>query len=202
MCKPLIPNSQLSGLLKDVSVKTVFFLLPLLFTSLVQASPNSITFQSRIVKPDGSPLESPAVNFRMSITDTVGSCVIYQEDFIGRNMAGSKGLINLSLGAGSKTYPIGAMTMQEIFNNYNSPMFVCQSGGSINAGSTDRRKLVVQFFDAGVWQTVPAMDINSTPFSMQAMSSQKLGDYPAADYLRTAALPTCNPATHARSIKS
>lgn len=57
--------------------------------------------------------------------------------------------------------------------------------------SNDRRKLVMQFNDGGGWQTAPAMDINSTPFSIQAMSSQKLGDYPAADYLRTVTLPTC-----------
>jgi hypothetical protein len=171
--------------------KGLLFFVAMVYGGFLMASPNTITFQSRIVKPDGAPLENNAVNFRMSLTDTVGSCVIYQEDFVNRNMAGSKGLINLSLGTGTKVYPAGPMTMLDVFNNYNSPMFVCQAGGSINAGPTDRRKLIVQFNDGSGWQTVPAMDINSTPFSMHSMTSQKLGDYPAGDYLRTAALPSC-----------
>ena len=165
--------------------------LTIVFGSLAQGSPNTITFQSRIVKPDGFPLEAVAVTFRMNITDTVGSCVIYQEDFTNRNMSGSKGLINLSLGAGAKVFPAGPMTMIEVFNNYGSPTLNCLSGGSINAGTTDRRKLQVQFHDGSGWQTVPAMDINSNPFALQAVSAHKLGDFDAVDYLRTATLPTC-----------
>lgn len=169
----------------------VLFALTTVFSSLALSSPNTITFQSRIVQPDGLPLEAAAVTFRMSITDTVGSCVIFQEDFTNRNMSGSKGLINLSLGGGTKVFPVGPMVMTEVFNNFGSPTLNCLSGGSINAGATDRRKLVVQFNDGSGWQTVPAMDINSNPFALQAVSAHKLGDFPAADYLRTATIPTC-----------
>lgn len=168
-----------------------FSILVLLYFD-VMASPSSITFQSRIAKPDGNVLQESSVHFRMSITDTVGSCVIYQEDFTNRNMSGSKGLINLTLGSGTRVFPAAPMTLNEVFNNYNSPTFNCQSGGSINAGTTDRRKLIMQFNDGSGWQTVPAMDINSTPYAMHSMSSQYLGSYPAADYLRAATMPTCN----------
>lgn len=180
--KPFLANHLLN---------TVVLALILGWAALAESSPNSITFQSRIVKPDGFPLEGGSVSFRMSITDTVGSCVIYVEDFTNRNMSGSKGLINLTLGTGAKFFPAGPMTMVEVFNNYGSPTLNCQSGGSINAGITDRRKLVVQFNDGSGWQTVPAMDLNSVPFALQAASAHKLGDYDAVDYLRTAALPTC-----------
>jgi hypothetical protein len=105
------------------------FVLSFFIVQLAGASPNTITFQSRIIKPDGYPLEETSVNFRFSITDTVGSCVIYQEDFNNRNMAGSKGLINLSMGAGSKVFPVAAMSLAEVFNNYNSPTLNCQAGG-------------------------------------------------------------------------
>jgi trimeric autotransporter adhesin len=175
------------------TVTSKFFWLTLLTSFSSFASPNLITFQSRVIKPNGQPLESAAVSFRFTLTDALGTCVIYQEDFVNRSMAGSKGLINLSLGAGSKVYPVGPMTLSEVFNNYNSPTFFCQAGGSINAGATDRRRLVVQFNDGSGWQTVPAMDINSSPFAMHAVNAQRLGEYPAADYLRAAALPTCGP---------
>lgn len=166
----------------------------LLMMSLVShASPNLISFQSRLIKPNGQPLEASSVNFRFSLTDALGTCVIFQEDFTNRNMVDSKGLITLTLGGGSKIYPIGPMTLADAFNNYNFPNFNCQAGGSVSAGATDRRRLVMQFNDGSGWQTVPAMDINANPFALQALSAQSLGEYPAADYLRTAALPTCGP---------
>ena len=130
---------------KKTTWSLFLFILSFLMGTVAHASPNTITFQSRIIKPDGTALEAAAVNFRFSITDTVGSCVIYQEDFNNRNMSGSKGLINLSMGAGSKVYPVAAMTLSEVFNNYNSPTLNCQAGGNIAAGATDRRKLIVQF---------------------------------------------------------
>ena len=97
------------------------------FICVTLASPNMITFQSRIIKPDGAALEATSVNFRFSITDTVGSCVIYQEEFSNRNMSGSKGLINLAIGTGSKVFPVAAMALTEVFNNYNSPTLNCLS---------------------------------------------------------------------------
>lgn len=165
--------------------------------TISHASPGLITFQSRIVKPDGTALEASSVSFRFSVTDTVGSCVIYQEDFSSINMSASKGLISLSLGAGTKVFPAGPMPLPNVFNNYGSPLFNCQAGGTINAGLTDRRKLVMQFNDGSGWQTLPAMDINSNPFAMQASNAYSLGGFSANDYLRPAALTPCNPATEA-----
>jgi trimeric autotransporter adhesin len=176
--------------------RSLFFLKPYFFAILIFpmfaiASPNAITFQSKIIKPNGAALEAAAVSFRLSLTDALGTCVIFQEDFSNQNMTASKGLINLSLGGGVQVFPVAPMTLVEAFNNYNSPTISCQAGGTVSPGSTDRRKLVVQFNDGSGWQTVPAMDINSNPFALQAVSSQRLGDYPAADYLRTAVMPTC-----------
>jgi len=163
----------------------------LLLSSPLLATPEGITFQSRIIKPDNTPLESTSVDFRLSIMDSVGTCALYQEDFADQNMSGSKGLINLSLGSGSKIYPAGVFKISSAFNNFASPILNCQAGGSITAGPTDPRKLIMQFNDGSGWQTLPVMEINSNPFAMQAMRAYSLGDYPATDYLRTASLPTC-----------
>lgn len=178
-------------MIKSVVTYCSLFITIFINLNLAWSAPNSITFQSKIVKPNGQPLEASSVSFRMTIADTVGSCVIFQEDFANRNMSGTSGLISLTLGSGTKIFPLGPMTLTEVFNNYNSPAFNCQGGGIINAGVSDRRKLILQFNDGSGWQTVPAMDINSTPFSMQALVSHKLGDYPAQDYLRPASLPSC-----------
>jgi trimeric autotransporter adhesin len=175
--------------------KTAFslssFVAIIFCVSAALATPSTITFQSKIFKPDGKALEASAVSFRLSLTDSVGTCVVYQEDFVNRNMTSSKGLINLSLGGGAKVFPVGPFTLFDAFNNYNNPTVSCLSGGTVNPGANDIRKLVVQFNDGSGWQTVPAMEINANPFAMQAMSAQRLGDYPATDYLRTAVMPTC-----------
>ena len=106
-------------------------------------------------------------------------------------MSGSKGLINLSLGGGSQVFPVAAMTMAEVFNNYNAPALGCQSGATINPGPTDVRKLIVQFNDGSGWQTVPAMTINAVPSALQAITAQKLGDFNAVDYVRSANVASC-----------
>lgn len=42
------------------------------------------------------------------------------------------------------------------------------------AASSDQRKPVMQFNDGSGWQTVPGMKINSVPFALEFLSSQKL----------------------------
>lgn len=122
-------------IIRNIFFKLFFIVIiaNVVFQSLeLRASPNAITFQSKIIKPDGSPLESAAVSFRLSVTDSVGTCVIYQEDFVNRDMSASKGLINLSIGSGVKAFPVGVFTLPEVFNNFNSPTLNCQAGGTIN----------------------------------------------------------------------
>lgn len=174
------------------NLQTLLIYCVSLFYGMISfATPSTITFQSRIIKPDGKALENSAVSFRFSLTDALGTCVIFQEDFVNQNMTGTKGLINLSLGGGTKVFPAGPLTMFEAFNSYNNPTISCAAGGTVNPAANDIRKLVVQFNDGTGWQTLPAMSINAIPFAIQAMSAQRLGDYPATAYVRTALVPTC-----------
>jgi hypothetical protein len=168
--------------------------LALLFLSsnLVWAgTPLQTTFQTRIVTPLGSLLESPSVDFRFTILDSSGTCALYVEDYVGVNMSGSQGVASFSLGTGAKQYPIGPVAMHEVFNN-GSPFFLCQAGGTYTPIPTDRRQVVMQFNDGSGWQTLPQMAINSVPFSFYANRADNLGAYPAADYLRSAMLPVCS----------
>lgn len=174
-----------------MTLKSVLFFILLFVGVLACGQPQFLNLQSRIVKPNGIPLEESSVQFRFTTTDPIGTCVLYVEDFSNVDMSGSKGLVNFKLGSGARSFPGVALQSTELFNNFGSPVLNCQGGGTYTASSSDSRKLIVQFNDGTGWQTVPSMEINSVPFALQANSAQNLGSYPASSYLRTAALPTC-----------
>lgn len=157
------------------------------------AIPNALTIQTRIADPTGAPLDASAVHFRFSVTDSLGTCVLFQEDFVGVNMSGSKGLMALELGRGTNLFPGGVYTLQQLFNNFGSPLFSCQNGGTYTAGPNDLRKLVMQFNDGTGWQTTPPTSINSVPWAFEAGQAHALGQYPASHYVRLAQITNCNP---------
>lgn len=74
---------------------TLTIILFFVFTRAYAGSPIYTTFQTRIFTPSGSPLESAAVNFRFTILDSVGTCTLYVEDYVGVNMR--IGRINLTV---------------------------------------------------------------------------------------------------------
>ena len=118
-------------------LKTIHQALILLFLVLGQnllASPNVLNFQARIINPSGQPLEAPSVDFKFKYTDAAGTCVLYQEDFTGVNMTGSSGLVTLHMGSGTRTFPVAATTLYDIFN-YGSSLS-CISVGSTGGSGT------------------------------------------------------------------
>ncbi|WP_409477497.1 beta strand repeat-containing protein [Pseudobdellovibrio sp. HCB154] len=150
---------------------------------LAFATPGVTTYQAKIVKPDGLPLESTSVNFKFTILDPAGTCILYSETYSSVNMASTGGLISFSLGSGVKTYPASATTFEEVFSNI-TPTLSCDTGGpgTYSPSANDTRKIVMQFHDGTGWQTLPAMSINAVPYAMYATEAQKLSG-----------LPTCNP---------
>lgn len=130
------------------------------------------TYQAKIYKPDGLPLEAVSVNFRFTVLDPSASCVLFSEDYAAVNMIGSGGLVSFSLGMGTRTYPAsGPTTLAAVFDN-SVASFVCQSPGIFNPVPTDNRKVVMQFNEGTGWQTLPAMAINSVPYAMYSAKSQ------------------------------
>ncbi len=130
------------------------------------------TYQAKIYKPDGLPLEAVSVNFRFTVLDPSSSCVLYIEDYAAVNMIGSGGLTSFSLGMGARAYPVsGPVTFASVFDN-SIPSFVCQAPGVYNPISTDNRKIVMQFNEGNGWQTLPAMAINSVPYAMYSAKAQ------------------------------
>jgi hypothetical protein len=130
------------------------------------------TYQARIVKPDGYPLQSASVNFRFSVLDQSGSCVLYVEDYSAINMTDTAGIISFPLGSGTRSFPTSgtSQTFQNTFDN-SIVSFACQAIGIYNPNPTDSRKIVMQFNDGNGWQTLPAMSMNAVPYAMFATKS-------------------------------
>lgn len=130
------------------------------------------TYQAKIIKPDGQPLQSASVNFRFTVLDQSGSCAMYIEDYAAINMTDTGGLISFPLGTGARAFPTSgtAQTFQNTFDN-SITSFACQAMGIYNPNPTDTRKIVMQFNDGGGWQTLPAMSINAVPYAMFATRS-------------------------------
>jgi len=156
------------------------------------AGPGVTTYQARIIKPNGDPLEAANVNFRFTILDPSGTCILYSENFSGVNMLSSAGLVSFSLGAGIKTYPASSTTFANVFSNI-TPSLSCDAGGPANYSPTasDMRKIVMQFHDGSGWQTLPAMAINAVPYAMYSNEALKLSGYEASDFVRVTTVPTC-----------
>ncbi|WP_409479513.1 tail fiber domain-containing protein [Pseudobdellovibrio sp. HCB154] len=167
-------------------------LFALFFALSSFASPLGTTYQARIVKPDGLALESANVNFKFTILNPAGTCILYAETFSTINMANSGGMISFALGSGVKTYPASATTFAQVFNNSTASLS-CDAGGPVSYSptATDIRKIVMQFNDGNGWQTLPAMAINAVPYAIYSSDSLSLGGVSATNYVQYSTIPTC-----------
>ncbi|WP_409477715.1 beta strand repeat-containing protein [Pseudobdellovibrio sp. HCB154] len=168
----------------------------LLLSAFAKAVPYTTTYQAKIIKPDGYPLQASAVNFRFTIMDPTGSCVLYVENYAAINMSDSAGLVAFSLGAGVRSFPSSgtAATFSSIFDNA-TPSFSCQTPGVYIPTANDGRKIVMQFNDGSGWQTLPAMGINAVPYSMYAAKSEntlRLNGKTDSDFVEYSALAALN----------
>jgi hypothetical protein len=176
---------------------TCMFLFSLFLYALPSAfaAPSSLTYQGRIVKSDGTPLEYNNVSFLFQITDPVGSCVIYQEQVTGYNMVNSGGVFDVAIGSGTQQYPLAPSSVLNAFNNSSSytcgscslvaGAYTCVNGSSTyHAGAEDMRKLRVSFYDGNGWKAIsPDNTIRSVPFAGYSLSAQKLGTNSASDFV-------------------
>ncbi|QDK37059.1 hypothetical protein [Bdellovibrio sp. NC01] len=177
-----------------------FLVLLILFGTLAaHASPSALTYQGRIIKNDGTPLEYANVSFLFQILDPAGLCLIYQEQVTGVNMANSKGVFDVPIGSGSIQFPTSPGTsVLDIFNN--SSTFSCgtcsssgntyscsAASGTYAASSGQSRKLRISFYDGHGWNLIsPDSSIRSVPYaaySMAAQSALKLGTNSASDFV-------------------
>ena len=171
-----------------------FFLFVFILLNTVSAftAPSVTTYQAKIIKPDGLPLEANPVNFKFTILDSIGTCILYAETFSAVNMSSTGGVISFALGSGIKTYPVSATTFEQVFSNI-TPSLSCDAGGpgSISPAANDVRKIIMQFHDGSGWQTLPAMSINAVPYAMYATNAEQLGGVSATAFVQDSEIPTC-----------
>ncbi|UOF00994.1 tail fiber domain-containing protein [Bdellovibrio reynosensis] len=180
-------------------------ILLLIFAPQTFAAPNSLTYQGRIVKSDGTPLEHNNVSFLFEITSPNGSCVIYREQKNGINMANSKGVFDVPIGTGTKLFPPSpTATLLSAFDN--SAVQDCGDADN-NVASTytpsasHTRLLRVQFHDGTGWKLIsPDNEIRSVPFAAYSSSAETakkaadadtLGTHPLADFVLKSGVTTC-----------
>jgi len=175
---------------RNITSASIFLLLAFAKQIAFAGAPSIMTFQSKIISPSGTALEASSVNFRFTILDSAGTCVLYVEDYNNVNMTGTQGVVAIPLGSGTKVYPPAAVSLYEVFNN-STASFNCQAGGTASPTATDNRQVVMQFNDGAGWQTLPQMAINAVPFANYATRAESLGAYAANAYLRPSTLPTC-----------
>ncbi|MFM6929529.1 MAG: beta strand repeat-containing protein, partial [Bdellovibrio sp.] len=163
-------------------------LLIMLFSLAGEASPKSLSYQGRILKSDGTPLEHNNVSFLFEITNPNGSCVIYREQKNGVNMVNSKGVFDVPMGTGTKLFPLDpTKSILSVFDN--SATLDCgdasnQVSGSYTPVAGHTRILRVQFHDGVGWNVISSdIEIRSVPFAAYAQSAQTLGSKTADDFM-------------------
>ncbi|MFP5519371.1 MAG: hypothetical protein ACLGGX_05670 [Bdellovibrionia bacterium] len=178
-------------------MKKWFFVLPFLTVSAI-ASPLEVTYQGRILRADGKPLEYNNVSFVFEITSPDGLCVLYREQKIAVNMTNSGGVFDVSIGSGTRIFPAsGFFTLANVFDN-SSSLNCADSNNNVSGSVTPSvnmgRKLRVQFHDGTGWKLIsPDSEIRSVPYASYATTASKLNGYTSNDFIRTDRLPaaTC-----------
>lgn len=136
------------------------------------ANLNPITYQGRILKPDGTALEANTT-FRFVIKSP-DNCALWQEDMT-IDMSGSKGALSAVIGAGTNTAG-GLHSFADVFNNSKTITGLqgCAVGTDYIPNLTDDRTLQVSFNDGGTAQVIPPIAIKSVPFSKFASVAQEV----------------------------
>ncbi|KYG67321.1 hypothetical protein AZI86_10005 [Bdellovibrio bacteriovorus] len=143
-----------------------FLLLSIFFlSSQVQATPALLTYQGRILRSDGTPLQYHNVSFIFQITDPGGSCIIYQEQVSGYDMTHSKGLFDTAIGSGTRSFPAsGVFSVLDSLKN-GIPLS-CQGGSSVTLPLHAGRLLRVSFWDGSGWKMLsPDSEIRTVPYA-------------------------------------
>ncbi len=169
-------------------LNAVLFAVFTVFAVSADAANSGVTYQGRILKPDGSPLSGTNTQFKLQIrTPDSQNCLMYEE-IQAQNLSQSSGAFSLTIndGTGARTDTTG-LTLDRIFANRGTMTFdpaTCASApGTYAPNPADGRDLVVLFKDESMstWEPIPAQRINFVPF---AFESKQIAGFTADSLLR------------------
>jgi trimeric autotransporter adhesin len=155
------------------------------FTCAILSSPSAfsagagITYQGRILKPDGTPLDGTTVEFHLQIRTPDGnSCLMYEETQT-LDLSETHGNFSLTLNSASSTRTDSTgLAFERLFSNRSSYVLdplLCSSGSGVYTPSTDDgRELTVLFKDENMtaFEPMPAQKINYVPYAFEAKQIQ------------------------------
>ncbi|WP_413942646.1 tail fiber domain-containing protein [Bdellovibrio sp. HCB-162] len=145
-----------------------------------------LTYQGRILKPDGTPLDSSNVRFTIEIK-SYNDCLLYQETQTV-NLASSSGVFSLNIGSAPapQIHNYVGSSLSSVFTNRGSftGLSGC-TGGTYSPNADDDRKIVVSFEDltlsSPTIETIPSQNISYVPF---AIESYQISGYTSQNLLR------------------
>ncbi|WP_413577099.1 tail fiber domain-containing protein [Bdellovibrio sp. HCB290] len=182
-----------------MNICTYLFINLILFCSVAAAVPNVLSYQGRIVRPNGTAFEYNNSSFLFEITNPNGSCVIYREQRNGIDLTNSGGVFDVPIGSGTKLFPPSpTKTMISMFDN--SQTLDCADASNNVAGTYTpaaghNRLLRVQFHDGLGWNVIdPDTEIRTVPYSAfagTAENAQSLSGKAATDFIERITIPTC-----------
>lgn len=157
-----------------------------ILTSSLAMAGTGLTYHGRILKPDGSALEAPMVQFTIQIRSPGNeSCLLYQETQ-SVDMSDSGGAFSLEVGSnpGFRVSAAidGGYSLSKIFANHGTlTLPTCNFGSTYAPNTADGRLLYISFNDGSGTQTLSPQKITYVPYAVEAM---QLNGYTASQILR------------------
>lgn len=150
-----------------------------------------ITYHGRLIDPNGVPVVSNSVQFKLQIrTPGNENCLMYEEVQVkDLSQASGSFAVTINDGTGTRLDSTG-YSLDKIFANRNSFTFAggnCASGTTYTPNASDSRKIQVLFNDGtfaiGLWEPVAPMAINFVPMAIESM---QVGGYQKEQLLKIA----------------
>lgn len=163
--------------------------LLLLFLSSPSFASSGITYHGRLMNPNGTPVTSSNVQFRLQIrTPGTQDCLLYEE-IQSQDLSTTKGMFSLSLGDGTgvrqDSYAADWTLFDSLSNRkaFNFNVADCAGPTLYTPSPEDNRKFRVFFNDGSFagWEALPTQTINFIPMSIE---SYAVGGFPSRSLLR------------------
>ncbi|MEY4616581.1 MAG: hypothetical protein RJB66_1541 [Pseudomonadota bacterium] len=141
----------------------------------------AISYQGRIVKPDGTSLDGNSVTFTLNIVFADTNCVVYSETHANIDMSKSDGVFKLLIGKGTRINS-NSLDFKDIFSPYLT--IAPGTGGCIDGFSkteNDTLQLVMTFDDGKRSQTLAGIDLTANPMAFETLN---VGGVPSSNVLR------------------
>jgi trimeric autotransporter adhesin len=135
-----------------------------------------IVYQGRILRPDTSPVVGN-VQFRFLITDSAGTCVLWEET---QSKILTDGAFSVLIGSATPSFDgTGSNNVANVFKQ--GVALNCKGGvptATITAASNDDRNISLSFNDGSGWNDLPTqLPLKAVPYALTAENAVSLGGF-------------------------